>query len=464
MLWDWLRKVIEPNAGAERSYSNLAVAQPDLGDGAGPGELPPVKRAGSSARKSCSPASVLGPEVNSGGVHSETTASGSSSGGSNNSADAVFNPSRAAIAPVAAQPASSCYAPRAAPTPLGSCVPASALTPPLADSRPSLGLGGESAASLAAEGRDRARLRYECRSFVLGGVQFDVDARYEMKAVVGKGAYGVVASADVLAGGEGGGTAAAMQGAGTSAAGGSSVAGMGAHGCQTVAVKKIFDPFQDRTDCKRLLREVRLLRVLRHPNVLRLLDMLPPASLRPTAWKDVYLVTKLYDTNLHRVIYSGQPLSDEHIQYILWQALRALRYLHRAGVVHRDLKPTNILLNRDCELALADLGLARYIGRTDAGAGAARHSEEVVEPGLGGCASDADEITGRCETAGAVGSGAGLSSLTKYVVTRWYRAPELLVQNQRYDAAVDMWSLGCILGELLGARALFPGKVSLHSS
>ena len=128
-----------------------------------------------------------------------------------------------------------------------------------------------------------------------------------------------------------------------------------------VAVKKVLDPFHDHTDCKRLLREVRLLRSLRHPNVLHLTDLMPPPSLSPADWTDVYLVTRLFDTNLHRVIYSGHTLTDAHVQYILWQVFRALRYLHTAGVVHRDMKPTNLLLNRDCELALADFGLARFI-------------------------------------------------------------------------------------------------------
>ena len=102
-----------------------------------------------------------------------------------------------------------------------------------------------------------------------------------------------------------------------------------------VAVKKIIEPFHDRTDCKRLLREIRLLRSLRHPNVLHLRDLMPPPSFSSGEWKDVYLVTRLFDTNLHRVIYSGQLLSDAHVQYILWQIFRALRYMHAAGVVHR---------------------------------------------------------------------------------------------------------------------------------
>ena len=254
------------------------------------------------------------------------------------------------------------------------------------------------------------------RKFVIGGLSFEVDSRYHLKSVVGKGAYGLVCAAEDLQ------ATAAPSGAPPEAT---------AH--SMVAVKKILDPFHDRTDSKRLLREIRLLRTLQHPNVLHLVDMSPPPSLSPEGWKDVYLVTRLFDTNLHRVIYSGQPLTDAHVQYILWQLFRALRYMHAAGVVHRDLKPTNVLLNRDCELALADFGLARHITQ-----GTTRRATSDVS---------ATDRRGQ---------------LTKYVVTRWYRAPELLVQNHRYDSAVDMWSVGCILAELLGAKALFPGKDSLH--
>ena len=62
--------------------------------------------------------------------------------------------------------------------------------------------------------------------------------------------------------------------------------------------------------------------------MLQLTDLMPPTSLSPDTWRDVYLVTRLFDTNLHRVVYSGQPLTDPHVQYILWQLFRALRYLH----------------------------------------------------------------------------------------------------------------------------------------
>eukprot|EP00966_Prymnesium_polylepis_P211865 4907070-Prymnesium_polylepis.1 len=101
------------------------------------------------------------------------------------------------------------------------------------------------------------------------------------------------------------------------------------------------------------------------------------------------------------------------------------------------MKPTNLLLNRDCELALADFGLAHFMPNL---------SERRSSLALG---DDAP----RAKSGG---------KLTKYVVTRWYRAPELLVQNRKYDAKVDMWSVGCILAEVIGAKALFPGKDSLH--
>jgi len=313
------------------------------------------------------------------------------------------------------------------------------------------------------------------RSYVIGGLKFEVDARYSIKSIVGKGAYGLVCAAEDLR------PSLQLQEAAAGSLGNSSPHESGAppppppHAALAlVAVKKVIDPFRDHTDCKRLLREIRLLRCLYHPNVLHLTDIMPPPgkSPSPESWKDVYLVTRLFDTNLHRVIYSGHALTDAHIQYILWQVFRALRYLHRAGVVHRDMKPTNLLLNRDCELALADFGLARYMG--PALAAGADTSEVPGEPSLsprrspptvGGMASldgGAAAATADGTQAGQAGGRKKKGQLTKYVVTRWYRAPELLVQNRKYDAKVDLWSTGCMIAELLGCKALFPGKDSLH--
>ena len=100
----------------------------------------------------------------------------------------------------------------------------------------------------------------------------------------------------------------------------------------------------------------------------------------------------------------------------MYQLLRGLKYIHSANVLHRDLKPSNILLNANGELKICDLGLARV-------------------------ASDA---------------------MTEYVGTRWYRAPELLLNSSTYTTAIDMWSVGCIFLELMTGRPLFPGRDHVH--
>ena len=187
----------------------------------------------------------------------------------------------------------------------------------------------------------------------------------------------------------------------------------------------------------------------------------------------MFTVTRLFDTNLHRVIYSGHALTDAHIQYILWQIFRALRYLHAAGVMHRDMKPTNLLLNRDCELALADFGLARYIPNGGSGCAGAAGASSMPRHLASSCAAvdvsdaalpdgDASAAASSAASAAAHAPVSRRGQLTKYVVTRWYRAPELLVQNRQYDCKVDLWSTGCLIAELLGCRAIFPGKDSLH--
>ena len=127
-----------------------------------------------------------------------------------------------------------------------------------------------------------------------------------------------------------------------------------------------------------------------------------------------FFLTLCFRLSLHQVIRSTQPLSDDHVSYFLYQLLRGLLYIHSANVLHRDLKPSNLLLNANCDLKICDFGLAR--------------------------------------------SGCEPEVMTEYVVTRWYRAPELLLSCVDYTAAIDVWSVGCILAEMLGRRPLFPGK------
>jgi len=136
---------------------------------------------------------------------------------------------------------------------------------------------------------------------------------------------------------------------------------------------------------------------------------------------DIYIVCNLMESDLDQILRSPQPLSNEHNQYFLYQILRGLKYIHSANVIHRDLKPSNLLVNANCDLALCDFGLSRGVKDEEEGDG-----------------------------------------LTKYVVTRWYRAPELICEACTYGKSVDIWSVGCIFGELLCRKPLFQGKSPHH--
>ncbi|RZC03867.1 Mitogen-activated protein kinase-like MMK1 isoform D [Glycine soja] len=183
-----------------------------------------------------------------------------------------------------------------------------------------------------------------------------------------------------------------------------------------VAIKKIANAFDNKIDAKRTLREIKLLRHMDHENVVAIRDIVPPPQRE--IFNDVYIAYELMDTDLHQIIRSNQALSEEHCQYFLYQILRGLKYIHSANVLHRDLKPSNLLLNANCDLKICDFGLARVTSETD--------------------------------------------FMTEYVVTRWYRAPELLLNSSDYTAAIDVWSVGCIFMELMDRKPLFPGRDHVH--
>eukprot|EP00249_Psilotum_nudum_P015110 c25172_g1_i1 orf=750-1886(+) len=185
---------------------------------------------------------------------------------------------------------------------------------------------------------------------------------------------------------------------------------------EEVAVKKIASAFDNKIDAKRTLREIKLLRHMDHENIIVIKDILPPPIRKD--FNDVYIVYELMDTDLHQIIRSNQALTEEHCQFFLYQILKGLKYIHAANVLHRDLKPSNLLLNTNCDLKICDFGLARKISETD--------------------------------------------FMTEYVVTRWYRSPELLLNSTDYTAAIDVWSVGCIYMELLNREPLFPGRDYVH--
>ncbi|KAJ4878028.1 Mitogen-activated protein kinase 17 [Raphanus sativus] len=216
-------------------------------------------------------------------------------------------------------------------------------------------------------------------------------SQYQIQEVVGKGSYGVVASAECP------------------------------HTGGKVAIKKMTNVFEHVSDAIRILREIKLLRLLKHPDIVEIKHiMLPPCR---KEFKDIYVVFELMESDLHHVLKVNDDLTPQHHQFFLYQLLRGLKFMHSAHVFHRDLKPKNILANADCKIKICDLGLAR-VSFTD--------SPSAV-------------------------------FWTDYVATRWYRAPELCGSfYSNYTPAIDMWSVGCIFAEMLTGKPLFPGKNVVH--
>lgn len=225
-----------------------------------------------------------------------------------------------------------------------------------------------------------------------GNVKFECDSRYTPIESIGTGAYGVVCAAKDNRTG------------------------------RKVAIKKITKSFDVLTVAKRTYRELKILRHLRHDNVISILDVMEPPE-DDQDFNDVYVVLDLMESDLHHIIHSVQPLSDEHVKFFLYQICRGLKYIHSAKLLHRDLKPSNLLINRNCELKIGDFGMAR------------------------GMSSSQDDHS---------------TFMTEYVATRWYRAPELMLSFNEYTEAIDMWSVGCIFAEMLGRRQIFPGKNYLN--
>ncbi|KAK8527544.1 hypothetical protein V6N12_054750 [Hibiscus sabdariffa] len=233
--------------------------------------------------------------------------------------------------------------------------------------------------------------------------------RYKILEVIGKGSYGVVCAA------------------------------LDTHTGEKVAIKKIQDVFEHASDAIRILREVKLLRLLRHPDIVEIKRIMLPPSKRE--FKDIFVVFELMESDLHQVIKANDDLTREHHQFFLYQMLRAMKYMHTANVYHRDLKPKNILANANCKLKICDFGLARV------------------------AFSDTPTTV----------------FWTDYVATRWYRAPELCgsfsskkfnygyiaerwieISVIQYTPAIDIWSIGCIFAEVLTGKPLFPGKSVVH--
>jgi serine/threonine protein kinase len=242
--------------------------------------------------------------------------------------------------------------------------------------------------------------------------RFEVYTRYDIRQALGSGAYGMVVEAEDLEGEED--------------PGGKK---------PSVAIKKLPRIFCHPAQTKSALREILVLQQFDHPNILGVIDVIVPLMEREGKvaidldLADVYVVLDKMDYDLGDVLKMsarGEFDMDIHQRrFFLYQILRGLKCIHSANVLHRDLKPGNILVNSLCEIKICDFGMAR----------------------------------GVASSAGAAAGGGGL--MTTFVTTLWYRAPELLFageEESEYDQGVDIWSTGCIMAELMQLKPLFMGK------
>jgi len=247
-----------------------------------------------------------------------------------------------------------------------------------------------------------------------------IPPRYEIRQVIGTGSYGSVCEAH------------------------------DSERRRLVAVKRVRHMFEDLVDCKRILREIAILSQLSHEYIVQIHDVVAPGSAQN--FDELYMIMEICDSDLKKLCRTDVTLTPLHINTLLYNLLVGLKYLHSAGIYHRDLKPANCLVNQDCSVKICDFGLSRALGEDhsslDKGAVKDLHAPE----GDGGDRPQRRQMR---------------RHLTGHVVTRWYRAPELILLQENYTAAIDMWSVGCIYAELIGMLEgtrvedrgpLFPGS------
>lgn len=178
-----------------------------------------------------------------------------------------------------------------------------------------------------------------------------------------------------------------------------------------VALKKIRLEAEDEGVPSTAIREISLLKEMRDPYVVSLFNIVHSTS------QKLYLVFEYLDLDLKKYMESiprEQGLGPDIVKKFMLQLVKGTRYCHSHRILHRDLKPQNLLIDKEGNLKLADFGLARAFG-------------------------------------------VPLRTYTHEVVTLWYRAPEVLLGARQYSTGVDMWSIGCIFAEMATRQPLFPG-------
>jgi mitogen-activated protein kinase 1/3 len=234
----------------------------------------------------------------------------------------------------------------------------------------------------------------------------EIAPNYSIECVLGQGSYGQVVRCKHLPTGE------------------------------IVAIKKIQNVFSDPIDAKRILRELCIVRQLRHPNIVQIREIIAPRDL--DRFQDLFVVFEYLPSDLEKLLHSPQFLTAEHLRWLLLDLLKALKYMHSAEIVHRDLKPANVLLNLSpVAIKICDFGLARGLS---ASASTNRKRKRVG-------ANDDDVAVPDDSTLQGPGVHPRTPAkriqrqLTEHVVTRWYRAPEIIFRDHDYSAAIDVWSV-----------------------
>lgn len=180
-----------------------------------------------------------------------------------------------------------------------------------------------------------------------------------------------------------------------------------------VTITKLLNIFHDLYDTRYLLKSLKLQRFLKHENILSIQSILLPIS--RSSFNNIYTVQDFMESNLYSIIQSKQQLTEEHIQYFMYQILLALQYIHSANIVHYGLKPKCILINSDCSIKISEFDYAR------------RTYQDVRDE-------------------------------SEWVFNRWYTAPEVMDSYSQVGAESDIWSAGCILAELIERLPLFPAN------
>lgn len=247
-----------------------------------------------------------------------------------------------------------------------------------------------------------------------------------------------------------------------------------------VAIKRVFRLFEDLVDCKRIVREILILRKLHHPNVIGLYDIIEPVDLEN--FDTLYLVTEYCQSDAKKLIKSATHLQLPHIQLLMYNLMCGVKYIHSAEVIHRDLKPANVLLNEDCTAKICDFGLARSVAGVETTFAKLTVKPSTVQPPVSSKVpviippkvdekhEDQKKKEIHKQLVKTKDARKNMKrELTGHVATRWYRAPELILLEKDYGPAIDIWSVGCIFAELLSMmkehaptyldrKPLFPGS------